>query len=60
MSDTLISLEFYFNYLFIGFNPRLEVPLLNLRIRKSYLKALKFNAFSLGLSFNYTTFPVII
>jgi len=29
MSDTLLFLENSFNFLFIGFNPRLEVPLLN-------------------------------
>lgn len=60
MSDTLFFLENSFNFLFIGFNPRLEVPLLNWRVKKSFLKALKFNAFSLGLSLNYTTFPIII
>lgn len=60
MSDTLINLELNFNFLFVGFNPRLELPLLNWRIKKSYLKLLKFNAYSIGLSLNYTTFPIII
>lgn len=60
MSDTLINLEFNSNYLFVGFNPRLELPLLNWRIKKNYLKGLKFNCYSIGLSFNYTTYPVII
>lgn len=60
MLDTLVNLELKFNYLFIGFNPRLELPLLNWRIKKSYLKLLKFNAFSIGLSLNYTTYPINI
>lgn len=59
MSETLLDLELGFNFLFIGFNPRLEVPLLNWRIKKSYLKSVKFNAYSIGLSLNYTTFPII-
>jgi len=29
MSDTLVGIELAFNFLFIGFNPRLELPLLN-------------------------------
>lgn len=37
LNKTLVELEYSFNYFFFGTNPRLEVPLLNVRIRKSYL-----------------------
>lgn len=38
---------------------RFEAPLLNARLRKSYLTKIDFQAFSIGFSLNYLTFPVL-
>lgn len=38
LNDTLINLEDKFNILFIGMDSRLEVPVLNSRLRKNYLR----------------------
>lgn len=58
LNSTLIGLESCNNYLFLGTNLRLESPLLNSRIRKSYLTNFSFSAYSIGLSVNYLTYPV--
>lgn len=36
----------------------MELPLVNLKIRKNYIENEYFNSFSFGLSLNYLTFPV--
>lgn len=59
LNDTLSNIENKSNILFVGTNLRLESPLINARIRKSYLNNLSFNAYSFGLSINYLTYPVI-
>jgi len=43
----------------IGFNPRLELPLLNSYLRKNYLNNLNFKIYSIGFSLDYLTYPVI-
>lgn len=58
LNVTLVGLERLDTVLLIGCNPRLEVPLLNTRLKKNYSKNSKFKAYSIGLSLNYTTFPV--
>lgn len=59
LNQTLINLENLDNVLFVGTNPRLEVPLLNSRLRKNYINNFDFKAFSIGLGVNHLTFPVI-
>ena len=59
MNDTLVNIENKNNILFVGTNLRLESPLVNARIRKSYLNNTSFNAYSFGLSINYLTYPVL-
>ncbi len=59
LNETLIDIERKNNILFVGTNLRLEAPLLNARIRKSYLTNSLFNAYSFGLSINYLTYPVL-
>ena len=54
----MISLEVLNHVLFIGTKLRLESPLMNVRLRKSFLNNnTKF--YSLGFAINYLTFPVI-
>lgn len=45
--------------LFSGTNLRLEAPLINARLRKSFSSNIGFTAYSLGLAVNYLTYPVI-
>ena len=59
LNDTLVNIENKNNILFVGTNLRLESPLINARIRKSYLNNSSFNAYSFGLSINYLTYPVL-
>lgn len=59
LNMTLIDLENLVNVLLIGVNPRLEVPLLNARLRKNYLNNFNFKVFSIGLGLSYLTYPVI-
>ena len=58
LNKTLLELENINNFFFIGTNLRMEVPLLNLRLRKNYLENKNMISYSLGLSLNYLTFPV--
>lgn len=58
LNTTIEDLESKFNILFLGLNLRLEAPLLNSRLRKSYLNK-SFNVYSIGLSLKNTTFPII-
>lgn len=51
-------METVFKSLLVGCNLRLDVPLLNSRLRKNFLVSKNFRAFSIGLSLNYTTFPI--
>jgi len=59
LNDTLMNLEEKFNILFIGMDSRLEVPVLNSRLRKNYLRNIEFRCYSIGLAINYSTYPVI-
>lgn len=43
----------------IGFNPRLELPLLNSTLRKNFLNNSQFRAYSFGLGIEYLTYPII-
>lgn len=58
LNETLIGLEFKSIFLFFGTNIRLEIPLLNARIRKIFLNQYDFKAYSIGLGLNHLTFPV--
>ena len=58
LNSTVASLRNLTNLFFIGTNLRLESPLLNSKVRKSFLKNFSFKAFSLGLGLNYLTYPV--
>lgn len=59
MNNTLFNLEQKTQFLFLGTNLRMEAPLLNARLRKSYLNNFDFKAYSIGLSLNHLTFPVL-
>lgn len=59
LNDTIVNLETKINNLFIGLNLRLESPLLNARLRKSYLVNTGFISYSFGLAVNYLTYPVL-
>jgi len=58
LNSSLEFLETKFNVLFIGLNIRLEIPLLNLRLRKAYMLYDFFSAYSIGCSLNFLTYPV--
>lgn len=56
----IIELEYIQIAFFFNINMRLESPILNLKLRKSYLKnKKKFLAISLGTFSDYLTFPII-
>lgn len=59
LNNTLSFLEHASILILVGTNPRLEVPLLNSRIRKNYLKNDLLSVFALGLGLDYLTFPVV-
>jgi hypothetical protein len=60
LNATLSEIEDVFVCFFFGLNLRLESPILNSRMRKSFLKNDNFLlAFSLGLSIDYISFPVL-
>lgn len=59
LNNTLNFFENISSLVLIGTNLRLEVPLLNSRIRKNYLKNNMLLVLSLGLALDYLTFPVI-
>lgn len=58
LNDTLENLENKFNILLLGSNLRLDSPLLNARLRKSFLRNSSLKVYSIGLALNYLTFPV--
>jgi NADH dehydrogenase/NADH:ubiquinone oxidoreductase subunit G len=58
LNKTLLHLESITRILFLGTNIRLEAPLINARLRKSFLNNSDFKAYSIGLSVNYLTYPV--
>jgi len=59
LNTTIISLENSFVILLFGTNLRIEVPLLNSRLRKNYLSTNKqLIVYSIGLAIDYLTFPV--
>jgi NADH-quinone oxidoreductase subunit G len=58
LNSTLELLESQFNVLFLGLNIRLEIPLLNARLRKAYMAYDFFSAYSMGCSLNFLTYPV--
>lgn len=58
LNKTLLELENINNFFFLGTNLRMELPLLNLRLRKNYLENKNMISYSFGLSLNYLTFPV--
>ena len=43
----------------IGSNPRIEAPLYNVYIRKSFLNNNKLKIYSLGINFEYLAYPII-
>lgn len=60
LNKTLLDLENLNNLFFIGTNLRMELPLLNIRIRKNYLeKNNNLNLYSFGLALDYLTYPVL-
>ncbi len=60
LNITIINLEYILINFIFNLNLRLESPILNTKIRKSYLKDKeKFLAISIGNSIDYLTFPII-
>jgi NADH-quinone oxidoreductase chain G len=59
LNTSIIGLEAVFFCFFLGLNLRAESPLLNSRLRKSFLKNEHFLAFSIGNGLDYLTFPVV-
>jgi NADH dehydrogenase/NADH:ubiquinone oxidoreductase subunit G len=59
LNKTLINLENLNNIIFIGSNIRMELPLLNIRIRKNYIENNNLNIISFGLSIDFLTYPII-
>jgi hypothetical protein len=59
LNNTIKNLSNIIEILLIGSNPRLELPLLNSYIRKSYLNNLSFKIYSIGLGLNFLTYPVL-
>lgn len=60
LNSTIIGLEDIFSCFFLGLNLRMEIPLLNVRLRKSFLKNDNFLlAFSLGFSLDNVSYPII-
>jgi NADH dehydrogenase/NADH:ubiquinone oxidoreductase subunit G len=57
LNKTLLDLENLYTIILFGSNLRMELPLLNSRLRKNYLYN-NLNIYSFGLSLNYLTFPV--
>ena len=60
LNNSLINLENLFFIILIGTNLRMELPLLNSRIRKSWINSnYSLVIYSFGLSLDYLTFPVL-
>lgn len=60
LNSTIVELEEISYCFFLGLNLRVESPILNSRLRKSFLKNDNFLlSFSFGLSVDYLSFPVI-
>jgi len=59
LNTTIVSLENSYIILLLGTNLRIEIPLLNSRLRKNYLSTNKqLLVYSIGLAIDYLTFPV--
>lgn len=59
LNINISSLKNLTKILFLGSNLRLESPILNYKLRKSFLKNYTFKAYSIGISNNYLTYPVV-
>jgi hypothetical protein len=59
LNNTIKNLNNITEIFLIGCNPRLELPLLNSYIRKSFLNNLNFKVYSIGLGLNYLTYPLL-
>ncbi len=59
LNNTIKNLNNITELFLIGSNPRLELPLLNSYIRKSYLNNLTFKIYSIGTGLNYLTYPIL-
>jgi len=59
LNNTIKNLNYITEIFLIGSNPRLELPLLNSYIRKSYLNNLNFKVYSIGTGLNYLTYPIL-
>jgi len=59
LNNTIKELNNINELFLIGSNPRLELPLLNSYIRKSYLNNLNFKIYSIGTGLNYITYPIL-
>jgi len=58
LNSSLEKIELLVQILFIGNNIRLEAPLINARFRKAFLLNNEFQAYSLGLSVSFLSYPV--
>jgi len=58
LNTTFEKLELFLQTLFIGYNIRLEAPLVNARLRKAYLLNNEFQAYSIGLALTFLSYPV--
>ena len=59
MNITILSLESKTSFIFVGFNSRLECPLLNTRLRRCYQRNDTLRFFAFGLVNHYTNLPII-
>jgi hypothetical protein len=59
LNNTIKNLNYITEIFLIGCNPRIELPILNSNIRKSYLNNLDFKIYTIGLGINYITYPIL-
>jgi hypothetical protein len=59
LNNTIKNLNYITEIFLIGCNPRIELPILNSNIRKSYLNNLDFKIYTIGLGVNYITYPIL-
>jgi len=59
LNNTLRDLNLVNDFLIIGSNIRLELPLLNSVFRKNYLNNINFKVYIIGLGLNYLNYTII-
>lgn len=59
LNYSMININKLSSILLIGTNPRIEAPLYNVYIRKSFLNNINLKIYSIGLNFEYLSYPLI-